>query len=187
MVIFNWEMSTDVIEGDEVHYVLIININGDDHLYRNYGDSTFQLHRNEFYFNGNQPTDVMWEVWAHDGTDSIRCNEPFILTIASMSVGDGDEDLLPQELTLGPLYPNPFNEVITIPYAVPAQTTYSLTIHDPSGRLVKKLEQGNAQAGRYRVFWDGCNESGVRISSGLYIVRMTTPKGVRMQRMVLLK
>ncbi|MDP8238819.1 MAG: Ig-like domain-containing protein [Candidatus Hatepunaea meridiana] len=187
LVTFSWGMSIDVIEGDEVHYVLIINIDGDDHLYRNYGDSTFQLHRNEFCVNEGQPTDVVWEVWAHDGMDSTRCNEPFSFTVAPMSVQDWDEDLLPKELTLGPLYPNPFNEVITIPYAVPVQTTYSLTIHDPSGRLVKKLDQGNAPAGRYRVFWDGCNESGVRISSGLYIVRLVTPKGVRMQRMVLLK
>jgi hypothetical protein len=94
---------------------------------------------------------------------------------------------------LGQNYPNPFNPVTRIDYWVPetkgegARAPVNLSVYDVRGARVRTLVDGPHAAGRYRVEWDGRDERGVRVGSGVYFYRMSTPRFSDSRKMVLLK
>ena len=69
--------------------------------------------------------------------------------------------------------PNPFSETLTLRYGVAADHRWvSVGVFDVSGRLVRTLREGAAQTGEYDATWDGTNERGHRVASGVYFVRV---------------
>jgi hypothetical protein len=83
---------------------------------------------------------------------------------------------------LGAAYPNPFNAVVTIPFALPRASEVRLSVYDLQGREVAALVSGGLSAGQHTVPWNGINAA-----SGLYFVRLFTPSGVLSSKIVLLK
>jgi hypothetical protein len=75
----------------------------------------------------------------------------------------------PAKFTLAQNYPNPFNPFTTIRYALAANADVELKIFNILGQEIKKLAAGIKKAGFYRVQWDGKNESGQLVASGIYI------------------
>ena len=78
-------------------------------------------------------------------------------------------------------YPNPFNPETWIPYQLAEATDVTLTIHSLNGTLVRTLSLGHKTAGLYRsksraAYWDGKNEFGERVASGLYFYTLTAGK-----------
>ena len=183
---FSWEPSTDV-EDSTIIYTLELNFaNGGGITLRNIDEPEVEVPRNWLAVEPDQPRGIDWYIRANDGIDSIRSDETFSIVIAPLSVDDSFI-LHPSSFILLPSYPNPFNDVITISYAVPRQTEMSLSIIDPLGRHIRTLEHGGISAGRYVTHWDGCNQNGMKVSSGMYICLLTTPEGVLLQRIVLLR
>ena len=93
---------------------------------------------------------------------------------------------------LGQNYPNPFNPVTRIEYWVPdgagaAQSAVSLVIYDVRGARVRTLVRGEKASGRYAVDWDGRNDDGTRVGSGVYFYRMSVGAFQDARKMVLLK
>ncbi|MCP4572799.1 MAG: T9SS type A sorting domain-containing protein [bacterium] len=82
-------------------------------------------------------------------------------------------------------YPTPFNPRTTVALKIPAAGPAQLAIHDVRGRLVRKLWDGRAQAGRTEVLWDGRSDTGRDAPSGVYLVRATTGGAVAVTRVVL--
>jgi hypothetical protein len=76
----------------------------------------------------------------------------------------------PDRYVLAQNYPNPFNPSTTIAFEIPsaAHGKISLTIYDMLGRQVRTLVGESAKAGSYRVEWDGLDDNGVQVSSGVY-------------------
>lgn len=76
-------------------------------------------------------------------------------------------------LTLVSAAPNPFNPQTVITYEVAAAASVTLQVTDVAGRLVRTLAQDDAvAAGRHTVAWDGRNQTGSRLASGVYLVRL---------------
>ncbi|MCJ7813167.1 T9SS type A sorting domain-containing protein [bacterium] len=69
-------------------------------------------------------------------------------------------------------YPNPFNPNTRIPYLLPERLYIKLAIYDLLGREVKRLEEGEKDAGEYEAFWDGKDEYGIRVANGIYFCRL---------------
>jgi len=184
---FNWERSVDVVEDSTVTYTLILRYNNQDHRYGGLDDTTYSIDRADISIDPNLPTDIRWWVFASDGTDSLRSTHIYRLWVAPLGVREWDPRLIPDALTLGPVYPNPFNDVVTIQFGLPAPTDVILTIHDPMGRAIRRLESGMMSAGNYRIFWDGMDDVGNRAPSGLYFCRLLTPQGLLMERVILLR
>lgn len=84
-------------------------------------------------------------------------------------------------------HPNPFNPSTTIAYSLPAKQAVTLQIFDTSGRLVKTLTSGQRQAGNHTVTWNGTNDNGGSVTSGVYFYRLETDSYQATKRMVLLK
>ena len=100
--------------------------------------------------------------------------------------------LTPQETTLLPNYPNPFNPETWIPYHLAQETEVAITIYDTKGTLVRRLALGNQAAGHYAergkaAYWDGRNEDGEAVASGIYFYQFRAGDYVASRRMVILK
>jgi len=96
---------------------------------------------------------------------------------------------LPKAFSLGQNAPNPFNPSTTISYSVPEGQTVQATlkVYDLRGRLVRTLVDAECQPGNYSVFWDGRDEKGQQLSSGVYLYRMRAGDFTQTRKMVLLK
>ena len=100
--------------------------------------------------------------------------------------------LTPSETALLLNFPNPFNPETWIPYQLAENANVTLTIYDTTGSLVYQLDLGHQLAGYYTdrtkaAYWDGRNESGEPVASGLYFYQLATPSYRHLRRMVILK
>ena len=85
---------------------------------------------------------------------------------------------IPSETRLLLNYPNPFNPETWIPYQLAEATKVTVTIHAMNGSLIRTLELGHQAAGTYKsksqaAYWDGRNEFGEQVASGLYFYTLT--------------
>ena len=101
-------------------------------------------------------------------------------------------DVQPRNTLLAQNYPNPFNPETWIPYQLSEPTAVSIQIYDSIGHLVRTLDIGVKAAGTYMTrsraaYWDGKNESGERVASGIYFYTLQTPEFSATRRMVILK
>ena len=84
-------------------------------------------------------------------------------------------------------YPNPFNPSTVITFEIPQSENVSLKVFNINGQLIRTLTNENLPAGKYEKAWDGKNEIGKEVSSGIYIYRLSAGKYDRSARMVLMK
>jgi len=84
-------------------------------------------------------------------------------------------------------YPNPFNGSTVIRLKIGASGHYSLRIIDASGRLVKFLFDQSLNPGQYEAVWDGINDKGEMVSSGVYFGAFTSGAEQKTWKMILLR
>ena len=102
--------------------------------------------------------------------------------------GTGVDDELPRNFALGRNFPNPFNPSTRIAYDVPAPGgKVELAVYSVTGALVRRVVSEAAEPGRHSVVWDGTDELGRQVSSGVYFYRLTAQDFVDQRKMVLLK
>lgn len=94
---------------------------------------------------------------------------------------------LPLQARLHANYPNPFNPQTTLRYELPAEGPVRLAIYSLSGQLVRVLVEGRQPAGSRQASWDGRDDRGEPVASGVYLCRLETPQAVLLQKMVLVK
>jgi len=92
-----------------------------------------------------------------------------------------------QSLALHQNRPNPFNPVTMISFALPVRTDVDLAIFGPGGELIRTLVKGALGEGLREVVWDGTDDRGNTLSSGIYFCRLKAGKKVLTRKMVLLK
>ncbi len=66
-------------------------------------------------------------------------------------------------------YPNPFNPSTTINYFLPNEAEIRLAIYDIMGREIKTLTTETQTSGNHKIVWDGTNNNGVKVTSGIYL------------------
>jgi hypothetical protein len=94
---------------------------------------------------------------------------------------------LPRVFALGNNFPNPFNPSTTISFSVPESRNIRLSVYSLAGRLVRVLIDGEKPAGVHEVVWDGCDERGRSVASGVYFCRLEAGTFSAMEKMVLMK
>jgi hypothetical protein len=90
-------------------------------------------------------------------------------------------------LFLGQNRPNPFNPSTTINYYLPETCSVVLDVYDVKGAPVRRLVNGRRASGSYTAVWDGCDENGRRMGSGVYFYRLRAGKKVLSRKMILLR
>lgn len=98
----------------------------------------------------------------------------------------------PLETKLHPNYPNPFNPETWIPYQLAADTDITIRIYNIGGRVVRTLFAGYQSSGYYLIrseaaYWDGRNDAGEPVASGVYIYELATPTFKQTRRLVVVK
>jgi hypothetical protein len=128
------------------------------------------------------------------GLLEISSNDPGqgILAIFMSGVGDlpvAAEEVrtIPREYSVSPNYPNPFNPSTTIRYGLPHAANVDLVIYDMLGGRVRTLVKEEHEAGYHEVLWDGTNDRGVPVTSGVYVYRFVAGEYQMMRKMILIK
>jgi hypothetical protein len=107
--------------------------------------------------------------------------------VAVYETSTGVHPGVPTALALRQNVPNPFNPATTIEYDLPADCDLQLVIFDISGRAVRTLRSGREAAGYRSAQWDGRNDAGERVGSGVYFYRLRAGNDVLTKKMTLLK
>jgi len=109
------------------------------------------------------------------------------IVVGSLTLKSGGTNPLPERYSLNQNYPNPFNPATTIAYEIPAESMVELTIYNILGERVATLVNEVKPAGSYKIVWNGQNDSGSPVSSGIYFYRLTAGDYVKSMKMTLMK
>ena len=169
---FVWEPAEDV-DGDNVQYRMI-------------GYQGLEFLSMTTYTSDNFKTWALKDLIAQ--TDTVTVSEGAWNVIATdgqsfktaSAVGgqlrvDGRQ-LIPDVLEIKQSYPNPFTAFTTIEYDVPSDQNVVIRIFNIRGQIVKTLVDEDKSPGYYSIVWDGTNDNGDEVSSGVYFCQMYTPK-----------
>jgi hypothetical protein len=156
----------------ELHYKTLIDDNPDfqsPEIIEQDHDTTVTLQ------NLQPGTTYFWKVLAKniagDSLWSSNTNGFFVLQDATSGVEES-AFAEPEEFTLHPNFPNPFNPETSIRFDLPQQGFVRISVHDINGRLVRFLVSESRNAGGYSVKWDGKDQTGNPAPSGIYVCTM---------------
>ncbi len=109
------------------------------------------------------------------------------INIPDLTPTDVEDDTnVPESFTLSQNYPNPFNATTMIDFKT-AGGAVKLEVFDLTGAKVGTLINGDLEAGRHSIVWNGSNEQGSVLASGVYFYKLSTSEGQQVKRMILLK
>ncbi len=97
------------------------------------------------------------------------------------------ENNMPAAFALSQNYPNPFNPETKIVYQIPEECNVKLSIYNLQGQVIRELVNESKQPGRYSIQWDGRNNSGLKVVSGVYLYVFKTGKFTETKKMILLR
>ena len=105
----------------------------------------------------------------------------------------GDPSEFPEDdqnvncVVLNSNYPNPFNPVTNISFSLPQEQDIELTVYNMKGQRVCQLVKGHYLSGEHSVTWDGSNDAGKAVASGLYLYKLKTSDQIISKKMLMLK
>lgn len=102
-------------------------------------------------------------------------------------VSNENPEAPPAYFSLEQNFPNPFNPVTTITYHVPRKAPVKLIIFNRLGQKIKTLVEGEHSAGSFKVIWDGTNDQGVKVSSGVYFYKLQSTDFQTVRKMVFIQ
>lgn len=128
------------------------------------------------------PGTYWWDSYADDGTERGPLMDAASFEFDSSEVEDAITDV-----ALHPAYPNPFRKRTELAFDLPALSDIRLAIYSVDGRLVRRLAEGQAGPGSVSVSWDGRDEAGHEVGSGLYFARLVVDDQIRSAKVALLR
>jgi len=145
------------------------------------------IHSTSYTVEGLKPGKYYWRVQSKtnngEKSDYSYKNEFTVSSVTSVK----ENKILAKEFSLEQNYPNPFNPSTTIKYTLPAKSYVTLKIFDILGREIKTLVSENQNAGYYWIVWDGTDNSGNNVTSGIYIYRLVADNFIASKKMLLIK
>jgi hypothetical protein len=144
----------------------------------------------------NRP-DLVQGIWTYyfvknDGSMGMH-NAKYAVSLLQKALGWYPTDVkqtgkeIPTEFALQQNYPNPFNPTTTIRFSLPTNQQVKLEVFDIIGRLVKTIVNKDVPAGQFEVSWDGKDNNGMQVTSGMYLYRLQAGSYSSLKKMVLLK
>ena len=143
------------------------------------------------------PTIPLWQVPLQfvvtiTATDDTLTNTIKVTITATYPQEAPASQRAPTKTVLLPNYPNPFNPETWIPYQMSKSAQVTLTIYNVKGEMVRQFALGHQSAGSYRsksrsIHWDGRNQSGEKVATGVYFYRFTAGSFTATRRMLIIK
>ena len=94
---------------------------------------------------------------------------------------------IPEKYSLSQNYPNPFNPITKMDYTLPQRSRVIISIYNVLGKEIKKLVNKEQNYGHYSISWDGTDNKGKEMASGIYFTRMNSKGFNQSKKMLLLK
>ncbi len=196
------DISTIDVNGDGALDLAVINYSVYEVLlYINDGSGDFTFQNK--YPVGRAPRALVTLDYDDDGDNdlAVACHGGFSFynergglsilknRLYDVTAADDEDDLpaLPTEYRLSQNYPNPFNPTTTIEYSLSRSTFVAIDIFNIIGQRVTTLENSYKEAGEHSVIWNGRDESGKPVSTGIYLYRMTAGNHTETKKMTLVK
>ncbi len=130
-------------------------------------------------FSGVETTVSLDELRWNEG--AVK-NDVAVSTLSRIAAIDLDVSGIPTEYSLSRNYPNPFNPVTTIQYAIPEKSYVTLTIYNIAGQALEVLENQSKEPGYYSVQWDAS-----KVGSGVYLYKIDAGRFSDVKKCVILK
>lgn len=105
----------------------------------------------------------------------------------SPTTGILNNGIAPDVFSLSQNYPNPFNPSTEIQFQVPQVSQVTITLFNLLGQKVRTLVNSQMEPGSYKTVWDGRNDFGQKVASGIYIYRMNAGEFSSVKKMILMK
>ncbi|MCU7493879.1 MAG: T9SS type A sorting domain-containing protein [Ignavibacteria bacterium] len=118
---------------------------------------------------------------------SAQDSYSFSTSTDNITLGLAEAVVKPESFLLEQNYPNPFNPTTTIRFYIPKEGNVELKIFDLLGREVRTMTEGFLRSGIHSFVWNGKNDNGFQVSSGVYIYRLKSGSYMQSKKMVLTK
>ena len=105
-------------------------------------------------------------------------------TVSTSADVNSEQKSIPTDFALYPNFPNPFNPETTISFDVPEPSQIKITIYNRLGQKVRTLLDGTKAAGHYQINWNGTDDFGNKVSSGVYFYQLETEKYTATRKMI---
>ena len=141
------------------------------------------------FITNNFPEDDFWaslQIESNDPDEGVYI-VPIHMIVSSVVGIENDIAALPTEFRLYQNMPNPFNPTTIIRYALPTASEVQLVIYNMLGQKVKTLVKGRQDAKLHQIQWDGTNDNGVKVASGIYLYHLKADNFVSTRKMILMK
>jgi hypothetical protein len=126
-----------------------------------------------------------WFVWVDPRTEGLNVyGNPHVYLATDV---DDDPIVLPSDFRLAQNYPNPFNPSTEIEYSLPQASRVQLTVYNVLGQQTRALVSREESAGTHHIIWDGRDDQGTPVASGVYFYRLTAGSYMETRKMMLLK
>jgi hypothetical protein len=106
------------------------------------------------------------------------------VVVPSVGIGQTENSFVPLAFALYQSRPNPLARGTSIQYALPRPSTVEVQIYDAAGTLVRRLVNGGEAAGYRRAYWNGCDDRGRRVATGVYYCRFRAGGFLAAQKLV---
>ncbi|HUV37135.1 MAG TPA: FlgD immunoglobulin-like domain containing protein, partial [Patescibacteria group bacterium] len=139
---------------------------------------------------------TMWFGFSYQRTSPLEVGVPLVKFVVLRDIIAWMENIPNEDITetdvplvtrLAQNYPNPFNPATTIQYDLREKGPVTIRIYNVQGQIVRKLVDEIKKPGSYSIVWDGKNDSGAPMASGVYFYKMEAPSFSRTRKIVLLR
>ncbi len=127
-----------------------------------------------------------FRIGADPGWEPLTSGELMIRAIVELTTSS-DDPTVPALSLSAANYPNPFNPTTTISYTVPTAGDVSLKVYNMKGQVVRTLVNTSVNAGNHTVTWNGTDDNGSAVSSGLYFYKIQSNNQTLTKKMLLAK
>ncbi len=131
--------------------------------------------------------EMLLSITAADPEGAFARDTLRVVVNAAVGIGELPGGEIPVDFALEQNYPNPFNPGTAISFQLSAISTVELKIYDVAGRLVRTLVSENKAPGSYTVQWDGRDDRGAPVASGVYLYRLEAGSYRAARKMVLMR
>lgn len=183
---FRWNQTrnVDAMNGDRIRYTLYLETKGGQKVFMAVVDDTVCTHPSPKSLGNGE---YVWKVKAEDseGLEVWSTSSRNLKVDVESAIKTAKP--IPTAFRLYPNYPNPFNGETVVRFEVPWKAHIWIGVYSSRGLLLKVLLDRERETGRYEVVWDGTDLRGEKMSSEIYILKMTSRNWSRFLKMTLLK
>ncbi len=184
---FRWHRSSDPDSGSILLYLWTLKEEGSGPGAKMYTQSTLDTVYSLISGNFIEHGTYFWWVEVSDQTDSSAKSLNEGIVIVDQSAIEEETAKLPRKFQLLQNYPNPFNAQTVITYHLPKAAHVRLRIYNPLGQIVRVLENGMKEGGIYSVTWNGRDQYGQIVPTGIYFCRFEAGDFNSYQKMILIQ